>query len=413
MVEGFLNGKVPPYQMSAFLMAVYFKGMNTEELYEFTSIMVESGEQINLGETGGKAIDKHSTGGVGDGVSITLAPLVASFGVVVPMMSGRSLGHTGGTLDKLESIPGFRVDLTPHEFLGQLKKIGVAMIGQTENIAPADKKMYSLRDVTATVDSIPLISASIMSKKIAEGADGLVLDVKTGSGAFMREFEDARKLAESMIGIGKSYKRKMTAIISDMSQPLGRVIGNGMEIKQAIRIMKGEEGFEDIKTVIIELASRMLVMGDAARDTREAKKMAKENLSNRKALKKFRQIIAEQGGVAEVPDEPDNLLKPAKYKFEVTSTVAGFIKSMDTRSIGMCALTIGAGRERVGEKIDNTSGIEVYKKIGDMVSVGEAVACLYSSKVADMSRVAMDYLSSLEFSEKKVEPPSLIYEVIN
>jgi pyrimidine-nucleoside phosphorylase len=412
MISGFLNGEVPPYQMSAFLMAVFFKGMSAEELHEFTKIMVESGQQLNLDDIPEIAVDKHSTGGVGDGVSITLAPLVASFGIVVPMMSGRSLGHTGGTLDKLEAIPGFRVDLTDEEFKKQLSKIGVAMIGQTENIAPADKKMYALRDVTATVDNIELISASIMCKKIAEGANGLVLDVKTGSGAFMRKYDDAVKLAKSMISIGKFYNRKMAAVISDMNQPLGKMIGNGLEIKQAIELMKGE-GPEDIKEIIVELAARMLLMGEKAEGIEEAKSLAVENLKNGKALEKFKLMVQSQGGDPRVCEDPDSILAPGKYEYDIENPQEGFIKEMDTRRIGMCALSLGAGRERVGEEIDFSAGIEVNKKIGDRVGKGEVVARLYSSKVADLAIPADEYLKSLNVSNEKVEAPKLIYEVIN
>ncbi len=411
MVSGFLTGKIPRYQMSAFLMAVFFNGMKLEELYEFTGIMIDSGDTIDLKDIGIKAIDKHSTGGVGDGVSLVLAPLVASMDVAVPMMSGRSLGHTGGTLDKLESIPGFRVDLSNEEFKTQLKDIGVAMIGQTENIAPADKEMYALRDVTATVDSIPLISASIMSKKIAEGADGLVLDVKTGSGAFMQNYEDAKMLAESMISIGKSYGKKMVALITDMGKPLGVSVGNAMEIRQAIELMSGK-GPNDMKTIIIELAANMLVLGGIAETAEAGRKMAVENLCNGRAMEKFREIVDRQGGDVDVIKDPDRILGTASNSYEIISTEDGFISGMDTRAIGMCAIEIGAGRCCLEDSIDTTAGIEVLKKTGDRIEKGEKLAVLYSSSNNELRGKAEDYLKSLKFSEEKPVVPQLIHEII-
>jgi pyrimidine-nucleoside phosphorylase len=384
--------------------------MNSEELYALTKIMVDSGLQMDLDDLN-VSVDKHSTGGVGDGTSLVLAPLAASFGIVVPMMSGRGLGHTGGTLDKLEAIPGFNVNLSAEQFKKQLGRIGVAMIGQTENIAPADKKMYALRDVTATVDSIPLISASIMSKKIAEGAKGLVLDVKTGTGAFMQKFDDAKRLAESMISIGKSYGRKMAALITDMNQPLGRMAGNALEIKQAIDLMKGS-GPEDIKEVTIGLAARMLVMGDKSSSIEEAKKMAEENLKNGKALEKFSRIVEAQGGDADVCDNPDKILARPAHILEIKSSENGYIKSMDTRSIGMCALNLGAGRERLEEEIDFSAGIEVLKKIGDKVNKGDVIAKFYSTKVSEMEQIAVDYKNTIECIKEETAAPQLIYEAI-
>jgi len=409
LISGFLTGEIPEYQMAAFLMSVFFQGLSARELADLTAIMVETGESIDLSSMGRKTVDKHSTGGVGDGVSLTLAPLAASLGVVVPMMSGRGLGHTGGTLDKLESIPGFRVDLTPGNFREQLEKIGVAMIGQTENVAPADKKMYALRDVTATVDSIPLIAASIMSKKLAEGASGLVLDVKTGSGAFMRKPGDAKELARNMIEIGKGNGRQMKALITDMSQPLGTAVGNASEIMQAIALMKGK-GPEDIKSIIVELSARMLVMAGAAGELEEAKKLSEENLRNGKALNVFADLIKAQGGNPDVCDKPEKILDLPKFSVSVKSDRTGYISAFDTRKIGLCALSLGAGRERIDDEIDFSAGIEVLKKIGDEVRKGEEVAVLYSSSVSEMKAAEKEYLNALAVSEEEPEVPPLVYE---
>ncbi|MDA3793208.1 MAG: thymidine phosphorylase [Elusimicrobia bacterium] len=412
LIDGFIEEKIPQYQMSAFLMAVYFKGMTPEELSDFTNIMVKSGEEIDLNDIGGITVDKHSTGGVGDGVSLSLAPLAASLGLVVPMMSGRGLGHTGGTLDKLESIPGYRIDITRNSFKDQLRKVGVAIIGQTKNIAPADKKMYSLRDVTATVDSIPLIAASIMSKKLAEGSSGLVLDVKTGSGAFMRKTEDAKKLAKAMLEIGRYNNRKMAAVISDMNQPLGRSIGNANEIKQAVEIMSGK-GPDDITEITVVLAGMMLQLSGRQKDLKTAQKAALANLNNGAALKKFGDMIEAQGGDRKVCSNPDEVLKQPEYSAEVKSPENGYIEAMDTRKVGLTALSLGAGRERVIDKIDHSAGIEVFKKISDKVEAGETLAVLSSSTVKNMEEAKDMYINSLKITKDKVKSPELIYDIIN
>ncbi len=411
LVGGFVCGTVPDYQMSAFLMAVYFRGMDTEELSDFTNIMLKSGEQIDLSDIEGVTADKHSTGGVGDGVSLILAPLASSLGMVVPMMSGRGLGHTGGTLDKLESIPGYRIDLSAEQFKEQLKKIGLAIIGQTKNIAPADKDMYSLRDVTATVDSIPLIAASIMSKKLAEGASALVLDVKTGSGAFMKKEKDARELARLMIETGKKNGRKMAAVISDMNQPLGMEIGNACEIKQAIEIMSGE-GPDDIRGITVTLAGMMLKLAGKSGSLEEAKYIAERNLRNGSALEKFGDMIEAQSGDRKVCKNPENILKRPEYSTEVKSPSGGYITAMDTRKIGLAALSLGAGRKRTSDKIDHSAGITVFKKISDRVEKGEILAKLYSSSVKDMKQVSDMYISALEITKNQTEPPDLIIDVI-
>ncbi|MEA3506984.1 MAG: thymidine phosphorylase [Elusimicrobiota bacterium] len=412
LIDGFLEEEIPGYQISAFLMAVYFKGMTSEELANFTNIMVNSGETLDLSDIAGPTMDKHSTGGVGDGVSLILAPLAASLGLVVPMMSGRGLGHTGGTLDKLESIPGYRIDLTTKEFKNQLKKVGAAIIGQTKNIAPADKELYSLRDVTATVDSIPLIAASIMSKKLAEGSSGLVLDVKTGSGAFMRKKEDAAKLARAMIDIGRYSSKKMAAVISDMNQPLGKAVGNANEVKQAVEIMSGS-GPEDITEITVVLAGMMLKLSGKLNDLQEAKSAARDNLKNGKALKKFGDMVAAQGGERKVCSQPDKVLKQPEYSHEVKSASGGYINAMDTRKIGLTALSLGAGRQKVTDEIDHSAGIEVFKKISDKVEKGDTLAVLYSSTVKDMKEANESYMDALDITDKKVSGPELVYDIIN
>ncbi|NLB34396.1 MAG: thymidine phosphorylase [Elusimicrobia bacterium] len=411
IISGYLAGDIPDYQVSAFLMAIFFKGMETDELAEFTRLMADSGEKVDLSSMGAPTVDKHSTGGVGDGVSLILAPLAASLGAVVPMMSGRGLGHTGGTLDKLESIPGYNVNLSQEEFIRQLEKIGVAIIGQTENIAPADKEFYALRDVTATVDSIPLITASIMSKKLAEGVESLVLDVKTGSGAFMRRYDDAVSLAKAMIDTGRAHGRNMAAIISDMSQPLGRSVGNALEIKQAVEVLKGA-GPADMRELTLELVSIMLQISGIEPDPSKAEKMTAENLSNGKALQKFAEMVEEQGGDPRVAENPDRVLPAASYSLEVKAPSDGYIEKMDTRLIGVAALSLGAGRRNMQEKIDFSAGIEVLAKTGDKVSEGEVIAVLYSSRESDLSGVADDYLAGLSFSEEEQKAPELIYRVL-
>ena len=409
MVNGFIAGLIPDYQMSAFLMAVFFNGMNKDEVAELTRVMLESGEKMDLSGLG-PTVDKHSTGGVGDGLSVVIAPLASSLGIVVPMMSGRCLGHTGGTLDKLESIPGFDVNFTRERFIAQLKEIGVAIIGQTENIVPADKILYALRDVTATVDSIPLISASIMSKKLAGGADALVLDVKTGSGAFMKSREDARKLAFSLIETGLAYGRKITALITDMSCPLGCAVGNALEIEQAVKLMSGE-GPSDIENLVIETVAEMLIASGLSESIPDARRKASENLSNGRALEKFAGMVSMQGGDGRVAEKPERYLPQPGCFFEVKAPEGCFISSMDTRRIGICALETGAGRKRLEDRIDFSAGIRVLKKTGDRIEKGEPVAVLQSTGVRDLKRIADDYISALEFSDK-ASYPELIYEVI-
>jgi len=382
VVGAYTKGEIPDYQMAAFLMAVFIRGMDESELAVLTRAMTNSGEVMDLSDIKGPKIDKHSTGGVGDGISLALAPLAASCGVIVPMMSGRGLGHTGGTLDKLESIPGFRVDLSANEFKKQLEKIGVAIIGQTEKVAPADKKIYALRDVTATVDSIPLIAASIMSKKLAEGADGLILDVKTGSGAFMKTFEDSKKLAEVMVSIGRESGKKMRAVISDMNQPLGRAVGNSLEIEQTIDVLKGK-GPEDFRFLVTELAARMVVMADIEKNPEDARALAMEKLSSGDALRVFAEMVKAQGGDPDVVQNPQKVLPRAKFAEDIKPPRDGYITAVKTDEIGMCSLELGAGRASKEDKIDYSAGIILHKKIGDRVSSssGEPLATFYYNKL--------------------------------
>jgi len=409
VVEGYTKGEIPDYQMAAFLMAVFIRGMNDEELATLTTAMTNSGEVMDLSDIKGPKIDKHSTGGVGDGISLALAPLVASCGVIVPMMSGRGLGHTGGTLDKLESIPGFRVDLSASEFKKQLEKIGAAIIGQTEKVAPADKKIYALRDVTATVDSIPLIAASIMSKKLAEGADGLLLDVKTGSGAFMKSFEDSKKLAEVMVAIGRGAGKKMRAVISDMNQPLGKAVGNALEIEQTIETLKGK-GPADFKSLVIELAARMLLIAEVENDLTVARTQVANKLSSGAALKKFAQMIEAQGGDPEVVEEPSKVLPRAKFAEDIKSHQEGFISEIKTDEIGMCSLSLGAGRASKEDKIDYSAGIVIHKKVGDRVSNNDPLlATFYYNKIpggaATLDEIKKRFLQCFVISQT---PPSAV-----
>ncbi len=411
IIEGYLEGRIPDYQVSAFLMAVFFRGMGEEELAGLTRVMLNSGEQVDLGDMPGPTVDKHSTGGVGDGVSLTLAALAASLGAVVPMMSGRGLGHTGGTLDKLESIPGYRVNLSSGEFIKVLRKTGAAIIGQTDKIAPADRKLYALRDVTATVDSIPLITASIMSKKLAEGASSLVLDVKTGTGAFMKSIGDARKLAGSMIATGRAHGRNISAVISDMNRPLGEAVGNAIEVEEAVELMSGG-GVQDIRELIICLAGEMLCLSGIEKTPETARSKARENLSNGKALEKFGEMVEAQGGDRRICEDPKDILPQPAMVAEVEAPETGWITAMDTRRIGVCALSLGAGRKSVDDRIDYSAGIRVLKKTGDKVSRGEVIAILYTSSLEDLLPVKSDYLSTLNISGDEPEAQEIIHEVI-
>lgn len=410
-IAGYAEGRIPDYQAAAWLMAVYFQGMKPFELEALTSAMMNSGEVFDLSGVPGPKVDKHSTGGVGDKVSLILAPLAAACGLVVPMVSGRGLGHTGGTLDKLESIPGFKTNLTRSAFIRQLKKIGVAMGAQTPKFVPADRKLYALRDVTATVESIPLIAASIMSKKLAEGCDALVLDVKTGNGAFMSKMKDAQLLARTMIGIGTRMGRQVSALITDMSQPLGRTVGNALEVREAIACLRGEsrdgEGCGDLMKVTEALTSRMLVLGGVAGDEAEADAAIERALGSGRALEKFQAIIEAQGGDPKCT-ERTSLLPSAPKKTPIEAERAGWIGSFATREIGLAAVALGAGRARMSDSIDPAVGFRVNVKIGDRVAKGDPVIEIHYREKAKMEEARSRLKAAFTISEAPVKPPSLI-----
>ncbi|KXH82111.1 pyrimidine-nucleoside phosphorylase [Sporosarcina sp. HYO08] len=408
-VNGYTNGTIPDYQASAFLMAVYFKGMTAEEQGHLTMAMVKSGDEIDLSAIRGIKVDKHSTGGVGDTTTLILAPLVAACGVPVAKMSGRGLGHTGGTLDKLESIGGFHVELTEEQFINQVNELKVAVIGQSGNLTPADKSLYALRDVTATVDSIPLIASSIMSKKIAAGADAIVLDVKTGEGAFMKTVEDAKALAESMVAIGRQVGRNTMAVISNMSQPLGFAIGNALEVKEAIETLKGE-GPEDLTELCLVLGSKMLVVGGKAETIEEARGQLTAVMKDGSALKLFGELIKAQGGNEAVIHDPSKL-PTATYQIEVPALQSGFITKMEADDLGVAAAILGAGRATKDDQIDPAVGIMLKKKIGDTVEKGETIAIIHSnSKEIEKSLQLLQ--EHIRIENDYVAPPSLIGDVI-
>ena len=371
LIEGYVAGTVPDYQMSAFAMAVYFKGMTTREISDLTMAMVGTGQQFDLSAISGIKVDKHSTGGVGDKVTLILAPLVASFGVPVAKMSGRGLGHTGGTIDKLESVKGYQVERSQEDFIKQVQEIGVSVIGQSDQLVKADKLLYALRDVTATVDTIPLIASSVMSKKIAAGADSILLDVTVGEGAFMKNLEDARVLARTMVDLGKAVGRRTVAVITDMSQPLGTSIGNRLEILEALEILQGE-GREDITEFICELAQIMLDLANVEKSVSEIR----EHLTNGAALKKFEEMIAAQGG------DLEDLYRPsqAAYVVEVRAEQSGFITELPAMEFGLFAMRLGAGRAVKSDKLDYETGIVFEKKVGETVEIGEIVAKIYANE---------------------------------
>jgi len=371
LVAGYTAKSVPDYQMAAWLMAVFCRGMNPDETAALTRAMMNSGRVLDLSGVSGPKIDKHSTGGVGDKVSLILAPLVASCGVAVPMVSGRSLGHTGGTLDKLEAIPGFRTSLSPADFEEQLGKVGVCIIGQSEELCPADKRIYSLRDVTATVDSIPLIAASIMSKKLAEGIDGLVLDVKTGTGAFMSRLADARTLARTMLRIGRKTGKKVTAIITGMWEPLGTTVGNAVEVIETIEALKGSWRI-DLEEVTLALAEEMLVLAGRAGGYAQARRLLLRSLNSGKALGKFRELVAAQGGNPKVIDDYTLFPQPA-YTQEIKAKATGYVKAIDALQVGLLGNQLGAGRMKLGDKLDHAAGFVFRRTVGDRVEPGDVM----------------------------------------
>ncbi|WP_077326798.1 pyrimidine-nucleoside phosphorylase [Virgibacillus siamensis] len=408
-IDGYTNGEIPDYQVSSLLMTIYFQDMNERERAELTSAMVDSGDKIDLSGITGIKVDKHSTGGVGDTTTLVLAPLVASLGVPVAKMSGRGLGHTGGTIDKLESIPGFHVEITSEEFIQLVNKNKVAVVGQSGNLTPADKKLYSLRDVTATVNSIPLIASSIMSKKIASGADSIVLDVKTGSGAFMQKLDDAKELAEAMVSIGNQVGRNTMAVISDMSQPLGNAVGNALEIKEAIDTLKGN-GPDDLTELCLVLGSQMTVLAGKAETTEEARKLLQENIRNGKAFSQFKTFIESQGGDTTVADQPE-MLPQADYKIALPAKKTGTIAEITANDVGTAAMMLGAGRATKESVIDLAAGIVLHKKIGDNVTEGEPLLTIHTNST-DIEDVKEKLYKSITISDTPVESPTLIYGTV-
>jgi len=413
LVEAFTRGDVPDYQMSAWMMAVLLKGMTTAETAALTEAMLKSGKVMDLGDLQGVKVDKHSTGGVGDKTSLILAPIVAAGGLSVPMISGRGLGHTGGTLDKLEAIPGFSVDLTPGEFMAVLKQCGCAIVGQTAEIVPADKKMYALRDVTGTVESKSLICASIMSKKLAEGIDALVLDVKTGSGAFMKQQKDAELLAQMMVDTGLRMGKKMAALITDMDQPLGRCVGNALEVLECVEILRGERKpmSEDLRELSIDLAASMFFLAEKVSSAEEGKKLAEEMIMSRKALGRFRDMVRLQKGDAEVVNDASRL-PTAKNKIEFKADASGYIQSVQCEQVGVASLVLGGGRNKKEDVLDFAVGLELHKKVGDAVKAGEAIATVHYNSDAKLPEALSLLKQAYQIGSNAVTTPRVLVKKI-
>ncbi|WHZ32251.1 pyrimidine-nucleoside phosphorylase [Desemzia incerta] len=408
MIEQYTNDEIPDYQMSAMLMAIYFEDMTDAERGALTMSMVKSGDEIDLSQIEGVKVDKHSTGGVGDTTTLILAPLVASVGVPIAKMSGRGLGHTGGTIDKLEAIPGFHVELSQEEFVKQVNEHKVAVVGQSGNLTPADKKLYALRDVTSTVDSIPLIASSIMSKKIAAGADAIVLDVKTGAGAFMKTPEDARNLADAMVKIGNHVGRNTMAVISDMSQPLGFAIGNALEVQEAIDTLKGH-GPADVVDLCLTLGSQMAHLAGVGKDLDEARELLEANLHNGKALEVFKTFVAAQGGNPDVADDP-NLMPKAAYQTEVLAHKDGYVAELVADQLGVASMMLGAGRATKESEIDLAVGLVLHKKVGDKVAKGEALLTIHSNQqeIPDVEEKIWECITIAD----EAKPLPLIYDIL-
>ena len=412
MVMGFTNGVIPDYQMSALLMAICLQGMTKDETVQLTRIMRDSGETVDLSEIKGIKVDKHSTGGVGDKTTLIVAPIAAACGVPIAKMSGRGLGFTGGTVDKLESIPGFVTSMERDEFIRSVNEKGIAVIGQTGHIAPADKKMYALRDVTGTTESISLITSSIMSKKLAAGADAIVLDVKCGAGAFMKTYEDARELAAWMVDIGRGNGRSMTAVISDMEQPLGRAVGNALEVHEAIDVLKGE-GPADIRELSLRLAAEMILLGDrSGGDRAKAEAMALEALDGGAALEKFRQFVENQGGDPAITED-ETLLGEAAFAVDVRAEASGFVTGLDAMQIGLASQHAGAGREKKEDEIDMSAGILLEKKTGDEVHTGDLLCTVFGNDKAKAETGAEEALKAYSIGEERPEESALIKEIID
>lgn len=411
MIREYTDGKIPDYQMSAMMMAVCFQGLDKEETYELTMAMAQSGEMLDLSGIEGVKVDKHSTGGVGDKTSLALTPIVASLGIPVAKMSGRGLGHTGGTIDKLESIPGFSTQLTDEQFEEQVNTIGVSIMGQTKDLAPADKLLYALRDVTATVDQISLIASSIMSKKLAAGADAILLDVKTGSGAFMKEESEAVKLAQEMVDIGKSAGRKMTAVITNMDEPLGMAVGNILEVKEAIDTLKGN-GPKDFTELVETLASHMLILGGIAEKFDEALSMVRGAVRDGKALDKFKQFVSAQGGDTRYIDHPE-LFEQAHIIEEIRSEQDGFVERINAQEIGICSLILGGGRETKDSQIDPAVGLVFSKKVADPVKKGDLLATIYGNDEEKVKQAVKHFKENFHMAKDQPEKPQMIKQVLS
>jgi pyrimidine-nucleoside phosphorylase len=406
LIQGYTQGDIPDYQIAAWAMAVCFQGMSEQETADLTMAMVESGEQIDLSAIKGIKVDKHSTGGVGDKTTLVLAPLVAAAGVPVAKMSGRGLGHTGGTIDKLEAIRGFKVELASDQFIRQVQEISLAINAQTANLTPADKKLYALRDVTGTVDSIPLIASSIMSKKIATGSDAIVLDVKTGNGAFMKNEKDALALAQTMVSIGRLVERNTVAVISDMSQPLGYAVGNALEVKEAIQTLQGQ-GPDDLTELTLTIGTQMLLLSGVASTAQSARKQLLTCLHDGKALAKLKQWVERQGGDPQQIDQPE-LLPEAPFQQLITAEKAGWIRHIDTEEIGICAMRLGAGRATKDESIDHAVGLILHKKVGDSVKEGEKLLTLHLRNREDSGEIISRLQRAIQVSSQPVKPPTLL-----
>jgi len=410
LIEKFTSDEIPDYQMSAFAMAVLLNGMSHQEITDLTLAMAASGDQLDLSEFGGLVIDKHSTGGVGDKTTLVVAPIVAACGLSVGKMSGRGLGFSGGTIDKLESIPGFKSDLSTEEFITQLREHGIVLTGQSLDLAPADGKLYALRDVTGTVQSIPLIASSVMSKKIASGANAIALDVKVGRGAFMKNLEEARELAEVMVAIGKLSGRRVIAVLSQMDQPLGVAVGNALEMKEAIEMLNGH-GPDDFHVHCIDLSAYMLILGKKAPDLESGRKMAQDAIDDGRALEKFRELIQTQHGDVNMIDHPE-LLPKASMVIPITADSAGWVKVVDAQDVGESSVEIGAGRQKKGDVIDQAVGIMVRVKVGDRVEAGQTLFDVHVNDRKAFETVFQKLKTSVEISNEPVEPPPYFWGVI-
>ena len=409
IISGFTDGSIPDYQMAAFAMAVFFRGMNDHETAVLTDAMMHSGDTIDLSRFGDKSVDKHSTGGVGDKTTLIVAPIVATLGGKMAKMSGRGLGHTGGTVDKLESIPGFHTTLSADDFMHQVEQVGVAVIGQSGNLTPADKKLYALRDVTATVDSLPLIISSIMSKKLAAGSHSIVLDVKIGSGAFMKTLDDGRKLAEGMVSIGKACGRNVTAVMTNMDIPLGHYIGNALEVMEAVQVLRGK-GCADLRAVCVELASNMLMLCNGW-DEAAARARVEDAIASGAAFETMKKWIAAQGGDARALED-FSLLPQASVVYEVKAPRSGYIRAMDTQKVGEASAVLGAGRQKKEDVIDYAAGIVLSKKTGDYVEAGETLATLYTNQAQTLAGSETLLLDALRWGEEAPAQEKLILGIV-